>query len=190
MMCTNCNCVFSWDTGLEARHHSPAALFAALTPGGRSYRQERGVIHNPHFHRLSEEARARVLAEREARGIASTREQRFLAGVPAARACDPEAEIDYECLPLASEQFAGLLRRALPDRFQHEAAAEARRCILHHEEVEVGNLQRRLGSEQLGELGSRALRIARLRGAHLQRCVFSLDRARIAHIGASGRATS
>jgi hypothetical protein len=49
MMCTNCHCIFSWTTGEE----------------------ERGTVHNPHYFQLSADARAKVVEDRAARGLAA-----------------------------------------------------------------------------------------------------------------------
>ena len=47
MMCTSCNCVFNWTTGLE----------------------EKGVVHNPYYYQLSDEARQKVNDDRAKRGL-------------------------------------------------------------------------------------------------------------------------
>jgi hypothetical protein len=153
MMCTACNCVFNWRTGAE----------------------ERGVIHNPHFHNLSTEARQRVLEERAARGIASTREQRFLAGVDARRAahhaCDDAhgEAFDPECEPFDSVAFDAAVRAALPAGAGggRDALVELYRQVLHHGAAEVPRLTQALRDPALGERGARAARIGRLRGAAL-----------------------
>jgi hypothetical protein len=155
MMCTACNCVFSWASGAE----------------------ERGVIHNPHFHALSTDARQRVLDDRAARGIASTREQRFLAGVGAgARAprCEEGDDgngaeaFDPECEPFDSAAFDAAVRRALPAGAGRDAAVELYRLVMHHGAAEAPRLAEALRAPALGERGARLARVARLRGAALR----------------------
>ena len=154
MMCIACYCVFNWETGLE----------------------ERGVIHNPHFHQLGVEERQRILDEREARGITSNREQRFLAGAGPRRevpACDPEAEMDPECEDFTSAAFNAALDAAFATAADGEALGrqlrDIYREILHHREAVSTNLRRELdGVVRNTERNARATRVEKLRGARLQ----------------------
>lgn len=147
MMCVLCHCIFNWDTGAE----------------------ERGVIHNPHFHNLSADARQRVLDERASRGIVATREQRFVAGVGAgAPACNPNAQFDPECEPLESAAFREALPRALPTAAAAALVVELYRQVLHHREDEAPRLRRQIESETRHlERSSRLARVEMLRGAAL-----------------------
>ena len=147
MMCTLCHCIFNWNTGAE----------------------ERGVIHNPHFHNLSADARQRVLDERASRGIVATREQRFVAGVGAgAPACNPNAQFDPECEPLESPAFREALPRALPTAAAAATVVELYRQVLHHREDEAPRLRRQIEQEnQHAERSARLARVEMLRGAAL-----------------------
>ena len=151
MMCTNCHCIFDWRTGAEAR----------------------GVIHNPHFHQLGVEERQRIMDEREARGIASNREERFLAGAGPRRVvppCDPDAEIDPECEPFESRSFQTAIQSVFGARapLDQEQVNELYRLVLHHENAETPRLERLLASDALSEQGARLARLERMRGAPLE----------------------
>ena len=151
MMCTACHCIFDWRTGAEAR----------------------GVIHNPHFLQLGVQERQRILDEREARGIASNREVRFLAGAGPRRVvppCDPDAEIDPECEQFESRAFHIAIQSVFGegDVAAQEQINELYRLVLHHDNAETPRLQRLLASDALSEQGARLARLERMRGAPLK----------------------
>jgi hypothetical protein len=100
MMCTLCHCIFNWTTGLE----------------------EKGVVHNPHFFALSEEARAKVMAERASRGLQAPLPMRFMEGH------DP---FDALCTPFADVRFittAVVASRAAFGEFGHRLVRGSPEC--------------------------------------------------------------
>jgi len=150
MMCTSCNCVFDWTTGLEAV----------------------GAVHNPHFFGLSEAARARVIEDRSARGLGGASAR------AAAYACDEEAEFDPACVPFDDGRILEILRRVcqrepsifpLKVRDVERAAVDLvgqygeYRNVVHVEHYRLPELEgvlRSLG----GELMPRLARLTRLAG--------------------------
>lgn len=144
MMCTKCNTVFNWNTMQE----------------------ERGVIHNPHFYTLSAEARQRIVDERASRGIVSSREERFLAGVRPRAACDANAMHDPLCMDFNSLEFLNLLENALKDdRELVREAKEVHRETNHLSMVEMTRLTQMLANPmKFGEQRTRPFRLEYLRG--------------------------
>lgn len=84
MMCTNCHCVFDWRTGKE----------------------EAGVVHNPYFFNLSADARARVAADRTARGLEAP-------PLDAPRMVCPGGEVEFDplCIPFEDPRILAALDR-------------------------------------------------------------------------------
>ena len=119
------------------------------------------------------EERQRILDEREARGIAATREERFIAGAGPRRVvppCDPDAEMDPECEPFESRPFQTAISNVFGTS-NHAAqvqVTELYRLVLHHDNAETPRLQQLLASDALGEQGARLARLERMRGSPLE----------------------
>ena len=139
MMCVACHCVFDWNSGAEVT---------------------KGPIHNPHFHDLSEEARAKVIAERASRGITTNAEERFVAGVGGCA-----HDFDLLCGNFVGTEFRRAVGRAFPetDPVRYDLL-ELYRIIVHFESVELPNERQNVGHDENGELPMRLNRVARLRG--------------------------
>jgi hypothetical protein len=147
MMCTCCNCIFSWTTGKE----------------------ERGVVHNPHFFNLSEEARTRVAADRVARGlVAPPQQQGTLLCV--------EEEFDPMCIEFDDQRMYSAVAAAYAGVFPVTCGAVSVtypffrnlfRNVLHVETVVIDQLESCLRNK-FGERAARGMRLARLMGCGLR----------------------
>ena len=146
MMCTSCNTIFDYNTGLEMA----------------------GIVHNPHFYELSEQVRAQINEERAARGLSTH------TGNPLQRRtrCDDGEEIDILCVNFHSDTFVQMLANVFRQEQTYNGkllcgGAELHRRVVHLENVDLVEINRALMSEKLGEKGSRNIRIAMMRGAYL-----------------------
>lgn len=149
MMCSECKCVFDWRTGKEDRGQ---------------------VIHNPLFYALSEAERARILQERQSRGINVGREARFLAGVnPDAvpPGCDANAEFDPMCIEWNSPEMRAAIAATFANQNYRADLTEMYRIITHYQTVELTNAQDDATADRHGEKGMRLHRLARLVGKKL-----------------------
>ena len=119
--------------------------------------------------------RQRILDEREARGITSNREQRFLAGAGPRREaplCDPQAEMDPECEDFTSAAFSAALDAAFaaaPDgAVLGRQLRDIYREILHHRESVCVSMRDALESMvRHTERNARMTRVEKLRGTRL-----------------------
>jgi hypothetical protein len=144
MMCTSCHAIFDWNT----------------------LKEERGVVHNPHFYQLSADVRQRVVDERASRGIAAGREMRFLAGVGPRGGCDANAEHDPLCIGFTEPIFTRLLDRSLrDDPVLLRAALDLHRYAVHCAQVELPGIDAMLTDpKRFGEQRTRTMRLAYLNG--------------------------
>lgn len=161
MMCTNCHCIFDWRTGKE----------------------EAGVVHNPYFFHLSAEARARVAADRTARGLEAP-------SLDAPRMVCPGGEVEFDplCIPFEDPRILAALDRGYrpvagllgglwplacevfsgrPNGFPHKVASYAMfleefRNIRHVENDVLRSARMKL--TEYGESALRMQRLARLAG--------------------------
>lgn len=143
MMCTLCNCIFSFSTGIE----------------------ERGVVHNPYFFHLAADVRRRVESDRAERGLTT----RLLGEAPA---CNAEDDLDPQCVEFDSPVFADLLERAGLWNLALEPRTTLRdlyRHVIHTERVTISLLTDQRLEDRHGEAAARGSRIAFLRGATLGR---------------------
>lgn len=148
MMCTNCHCIFNWSSGREVA----------------------GVVHNPHFFELGDEARARVAADRAARGL-----QAPPAAAPErAHRCDADLEFDPMCVAFDDPRILIALGAAYKNTLstagrpsEFSFLVSTYRNVLHLEHDDIPNLERSLATD-FGEKSVRLLRLARLMGKPLQ----------------------
>ena len=144
MMCVKCHAIFDWNT----------------------LKEEKGVVHNPHFYQLSADVRQRVVDERASRGIAAGREMRFLAGVGPRGGCDANAEHDPLCIEFTAPLFTRLMERALKDdAVLLRAALNLHRYVVHSTQVELPGIDGALADpKRFGEQRTRTMRLAYLNG--------------------------
>jgi len=138
MMCTLCNCVFSFQTGAE----------------------ERGVVHNPYFFHLAAELRQQVVRDRAERGLTT----RLLGE---AAACDHDGVHDPLCLDFASPLFLDLLEREHLLNEPVTQTCKVRGLYQHILHVERTVLANDDVNERFGERIARKSRVCFVRGRTL-----------------------
>jgi hypothetical protein len=138
MMCTSCHTIFDWNTGNECVG---------------------GVIHNPHFHKLSTEMQNKIVKERAERGLDTKQWQIDHAVLP--------ANFDALCEPMTTNLFRTAVRGAFQTEPENRGGIqsdlnELYRQLLHFQSQEILDLRNALG--RFGEKNVRELRIKNIVG--------------------------